>query len=494
MQGFQRAAELAPRRPDSAAVLAAWRPLAAAAAAVAGLAEQLGSTAEALQLERVDVALSAADARQHMLEAAEACWGGPSAGAACGRTVKQGPVALALAFAAFSDAQAAVVEQLATQQQHHAASEAGEEGEAAAAEDAATLLEGVQRLVLGYASTAVAVRDATSEQLFTASDGSNLLGWLSQAVQAADSISTVAAELQLLLPQLLALLYTPVAAAQVSAAVAASAEHLGAASDSDGEGTAAAAVGAEDQTAAAAMQPLLSAAAQHSALAALLQGLQAAQAAAQQLLPPEEQLSLAQEQLTLAGAVVTAWQELEEAAMTATAAEGGGDLPPDSDAWQPCSAALAAVVAALVEELLLPPLAAGLSTTAQRLREAAPSLARRSGLETAAGAVQPAGTAQTATAAAPPELVPFTDFEAELPGASMLLGGLEEELEPTGGGGRAGTELADAELADRQPGAQSQLVPFLDFDDSLAGAGGLTCRVVLGACAWAASQSGSAAC
>lgn len=485
-QGFQRAAELAPRCPDAAGALAAWRPLAAAAAAAAGLAEQLSSTSAALRLERVDVALAAADARQRMLEQAEACWAVGAAG--------HGPAALAAAFAAFSDAQEEAVEALAAQHAQHAQQREGGGGAPAEAHEVAALLESMQRLVLGYASTAVAVRDATSEALFAApagGGGGGLLAWLSRAVQAADGINTAASELQLLLPQLLALLYAPEAASQVSAAVAAAAEELDGAASSDDDGAAAAAVGAEERAAAAAMQPLLAAAAQHPALSALLQGLQWAQAAAQALLAEEEKPSLAQEQLLLASAVVATWQELEgaatAAAATAAAAGGGASKegqPPEpaaSEAWQPCSAALAAAVAAEVGQHLLPALASGLAAAARQLREAAPSLAAHTG---------PAGVSLPA---AGPDLVPFTGFDAELPGAGELLGRLEDglELDAPAGGGRSGRGAAGGG-GDALAGAARgpELVPFLDFDDGLAGAGG-ECGLPGGpACRGCAAQRG----
>lgn len=450
LQGFERAAELAPRRPDPAGVLAAWRPLAAAAQAAAGLAEQLSSTASALHLERVDVALSAADARQHMVEAAEGSW----AAAGSGAPQPEG-AALALAFAAFSEEQAAAVRQL--QQQHEqlgeAADEPGEQ-EVAAEEGAAALLDGLQRLVLGYASTAVAVRDATSEALFVAADGSSLLGWLSEAVQAADSLSTTAAEVQLLLPQLLALLHHPTAAADVSALVSAAGEELAAA---DGGEDAA----STEQVSAAAMQPLLEAAGRHPAVAGLLQGLQRVQAAAQLLLPAEERPWLAQQQLMLAGAAVGVWTELEEEAAAGRDEAGLPDSPP----WQQCSVALAAAVAHEVARHLLPPLASALAATARQLRAAAPSLAR---LAAAAAASQPESAAHAGMPeAAAAELVPFSDFDSELPGAGMLLGGLEDELGAPGSPG--------AQPPGRQPGGdmdgRPELVPFLDFDEGLGGAG-----------------------
>ena len=497
-------------------MLEAWRPLAAAAAAAVGLAEQLGSTAAGLQLERVDVALAASDSRERMLQAAGACWAGASAPGQQPEQRQAAAARLALAFAAFSDDQSAAVLQLAAGdlQQTEADAQGPLSAEAAAvvaAADASSVLDGVQRLVLGYATTAVAVRDATSEVLFSAPDGSNQLSWLSQAVQAADSISTTAAELQLLLPPLMALLHTPAAAAQVSAAVTAAAEVL----EDEEEGQEAAeeeqeedegqpqaaregqlaAAAADEQAAAAAaaMQLLLEAAEQHPALAGLLQGLQQAQAAAQLLLPPNEQPLLPQQQLLLAAAVVSAWQELEDSVAAAAAAESSSSIPEalaaaGPAAWQQCSAVLAAAVAEEVSQHLLPPLAAALGSTAEQLRSAGPSLARRAGLDAAAAAqasgweqAAPSGSAaaqqlqeQQAAAAAPePELVAFTDFDSEAPGAGMLLGGLEDELEPAGQPGVDGSGGAD--LVASQPGgtgAGLSLVPFLDFDDGLAGTGG----------------------
>ena len=520
MQGFQRAAELAPRRPDPAVVLASWRPLAASAAAAAGLAEQLGGTAAALRLERVDVALSASDALQRMRDVAEGCWAAaakPTAASGAGQQGEQGAMALAAAFAALSEAQAAAVQQLAAD--HHQQLVQEEQEDVAAEpfpeEEAGALLAAVERLVLGYASTAVALRDTTSEEFFLAPDGGNLLAWLSAAVQAVDRLSTGSAELQLLLPPLLALLCTPATAAQVSDAVAAAAEQLeeeeeGEAQEEEetGTATAGAAGGKEEQEqgqeqlrvpsrmwqeerAAAAMQPLLAAAGQHAAFAGLLQGLQQVQAAAQLLTAGEERRPLAQQQLALAGAVVSTWQELEDAMEEAAAAEssteevvaaaGTGDGAP----WQQCSAVLGEAVAAEVAHRLLPPLAAALGSTSATLRAAAPSLARRSGLvspEPAPLPILPGSSPAHAPPAPQPagaDLVPFTDFDdGELPGAGMLLGGLlTEELEPAGRGG------GGLQLAARQPGgaAEAALVPFLDFDEDLAGAGGLQAFILFSA-------------
>jgi hypothetical protein len=242
------------------------------------------------------------------------------------------------------------------------------------------------------------------------------------------------------------------------------------------------------------MQPLLEAAEQHPALAGLLQGLQQAQAAAQLLLPPGEQPLLRQQQLLLAAAVVSAWQELEDSVAAAAAAECRSSTldalaAAGPAAWQQCSAVLAAAVAEEVAQHLLPTLAAALGSTAEQLRSAGPSLARRAGLDAAASAqafgweqAAPSESAaaqqlqeQQAAAAAPePELVAFTDFDSEVPGAGMLLGGLEDELEPAGQPGVDGS--GGAELAASQPGgtrAGLSLVPFLDFDDGLAGTGGL---------------------
>lgn len=462
LQGFERAAQLAPRLPDPATVLAAWRPVAAAATAAAGLAEQLYSTAAALQLERVDLALAADDAKQRLLEAADGCWAAAAGG---GQAAESSAAALALAFAALSEEQAAAVQQL-----QRVGGADGEEEAGVAADDAPAVLEGVQRMVLGYASVAVAVRDATSEELFSAPDGSNMLGWLAQAVQAVDSLSTAAAEAQLLLPQLLALLHSEQAAGEVSAAVASAGEQLGVTAD------------VEEVAAAAAMQPLLEAAGQHPPLSALLQCLQRAQAAAQLLLPAEQQPSLAQLQLLLAGAAVAVWQGLEEA--VEDAAEEGEQAAPDSPAagsvaaatsnslWQQCSAVLATAIAAEAEQHLLPSLAAALAATAQQLRAAAPSLARRAGLE-AAVAAQAAGGATGSAGSAAPELVPFTAFDDELPGAGELLGSLEDEL------GSVGSPAG----ADQQPAGTAELVPFLDFDESLAGTGALALGLyIVGVC------------
>jgi hypothetical protein len=488
VQSFERAAELAPQPPDPAAALHAWRPLAAAAAASTGLLAQLHSSAGSLQLERVDVALAASEARQHLLDAAAAGW----AAAAGGRAGQEGPAELALAFAAYSEAQAAAVQQLAADQQRLAGGEEEEEGEEedGSDEEPRAILAAVEKLVLGYAGTAVALRDATSEELFLGPAGGNLLAWLSDAVQAVDGLGTAAAELQLLLPPLLALLCAPAAAAQVSAAVAAAKDLLdGSGGEEPSSGGSPGQVelpGGSEAAAAAALEPLLAAAGQHPPLAGLLQGLEQAQAAAQQLLPAAERPSLAQRQLQLASAAVVTWQELEGVLEEAAALEGGGPkeaaapAEPGSDVpWQQCGAVLASAVAEEAAQHLLQPLAAALGSTAEALRAAAPSLARRAGLERAAAPPLPVlpGAALSPSAAArakSPGLVPFTDFDAQLPGASVLLGGLldegeEAEGQPGGGGGLFTRRPGDAAP---HGGQEPQLVPFLDFDEALAGGGG----------------------
>ena len=497
-------------------MLPVWRSLAAAAAAAVGLVQRLSEEAAALQRERVDLALAAADRRQRLADAAGSCWS-----AAGPPQADQAAEALVLAFAALTERQAAAVLQLAS-----AAADEDDEGEELGSDDGEPAsLDALQQLVLGYASTAVAVRDATSEALFAAPDGgASVLAWLSTAVQAADSVSTAAAELQLLLPALLALLHVPAAAAQVAEAVAEAEGELeealseeetdqsvteseeeseqGDVGGGDSEQRYAVTAGGdggildriggrtaargEEEVAAAAMQPLLAAAALHPALAGLLQ----VQAASQQLLAPEEQTSPAAQQLQLAAAVVGAWRELE-GAVEDSGAWGGpeaGPAPVTAVPWRQCSAVLAAAVTAEVQEHLLPPLAAALLRTAQQLRAAAPRLARRGGGGPAPQpALLPPGWGATAestvqhhqeTGGQPalpslPDLVPFTAFGGGGGDGSSTDGGggddmLLGELEPVGAQG-------DGAMAGRGGGAE--LVPWMDFNTGLPGA----CEVCAGA-------------
>ena len=370
-------------------------------------------TTQALQLERVDLSMTASDARGRLL----AVW-----------VEQPRQQLLTAAFADFAEQQVASLQQLA----EVAAGDAAELG--APSGSPALLLDSWQRTVLGFASTAVAVRDASQEQLFAAPGGGTVLEWLPDAVQASDAIGSAAAELQLLLPHLLALLHSPSAAAAVDAAVVAVQEQLELA---EGAGA------APEPAAEAAMESLLAVSAQHAVVGALMQVLQRAQAALLQLLPAEELPSQAAQQLQLAAAVADAWDGLAAAFSPATASD-----PPGS-CWQQCSGALAAVVAAQVQEHALPALAAALQATAGQLRAQAPALAQRG---TPAAASLRRGEAGG--------LVPFSDFDDGLLGGE-LLGELEPPGSPVAASAAAGTAL-------QQP---VDLVPFTEFDESLAGAG-----------------------
>lgn len=87
------------------------------------------------------------------------------------------------------------------------------------------------------------------------------------------------------------------------------------------------------------------------------------------------------------------------------------------------------------------------------------------------GLGQPSSSQSVGQPAQPAELVPFTDFDADLAGADILLGGLEDVLElapaqqqyASSGGRQAGN-------AQSLGAAAPELVPFLDFDEGLAGA------------------------
>eukprot|EP00887_Chlorella_sp_A99_P005628 scaffold1.g5628.t1 len=427
-QGFQRAGELAPCVPDAATVLPTWAALRAAAGtaagAAAGLAGQLAEATDALRLERLDLTLAASDSRERLVEAVD---GERQLGA------------IARAFAGFSEEQAGAACGLA------------------ADDDSAAALEGLQRLVLGYATAAVAVRDAAPEQLFAAPGGSaGPLDWLSSAVQVVDAIHTLATEVQLLLPGLAALLALPEQRGAVAQAIAAARDAVAAGSLMPPS------VEGEEGP----LQPLVTLAAQHPALAGLLHTLQQMQMLALQLEPgsqnPDPFDALPQQQAPLVEQLGKLWAELEAAA-----------------GWQQCAAALASACGELLQVRILPAIAARMARTASALRAWAPRLDVAATSSSAAGApvmdtlegeTLPEAGALEPSAGGRPRLVPFSEL-GPAPASDhsdLQLGELGLLWDPSAAavGASQGTGPPPLE-------GLEGLVPFVDFDDGLEGAGEL---------------------
>lgn len=450
-QALQLAAELAPRLPDAEPVRAVWRTLRASAGGAACLARQLASAADALQLERLDLTLGAEESRARLAD---------------GLAAEASLAAVAAAFADFSVAQAAAALALAA---------AGESSGAP---------EGLQRLVLGFATTAVAVRDAAPDQLFAAGGGGiggggvgapSLLDWLPDVVQAADGLNALGAELHLVLPGLLALLAMPeqrsAAGAAIEAAALATRHAMAAASSGEEEGEAA-------PEAAEPLALLLETAAQLPALAALMQGVQQMQVLALQVaskasaadvspLSPQHQADACEQ---LAGL----WAALEAAAPAAVLGDDDAADTATAGVWTQCSAALTTALGQLLQRCVLPALAARMARTAAALRarapllQGAPALAAQAGAADSGAALAGGGQQQLPPS---PRLVPFSDSQG-LPGGgndALLLG----ELEPASASaaGRAASDSGYSAAAAGGGEGEGRLVPFTDFDPGLPGEG-----------------------
>lgn len=316
--------------------------------------------------------------------------------------------------------------------------------------------------MLGFTTAAVAFQQAGGslfDQLFTAADGSNRLDWLSSLVQGVDGMSSLALELQLAGPPLLALAGSQ-HAQQVSAGLATALSAAAAGGGSTAVGPAA--QGGQGVGLAQALEGL---AAQFPALGAMLSLLQQAKgttlqlaAAAGRTAAAEQGGGAAAQQLWLARTASRMWEaclvaaappaqqgspaaagaepktggrpegEAGNVAAAAAGAEPAREPLPASRhvlaAWEACRSVLTAAVGELVAQRVAPAVAAA--------------------FEAAAGTFQKAAAAEEAAAAA-------------AGGASS--GGRPEETQQGAGGGRWGVEAQHAEHA--------ELVPFTDFDDSL---------------------------
>lgn len=333
-------------------------------------------------------------------------------------------------------------------------------------------LESLHPLVLGYTAAAVTFQQAGSslfEALFTAPDGSSRLAWLSNLVQGLEALASLSLELQLVGPALLSL-----AASQHAQQIASSLmDARAAAAQSPG-------LGQEAQ------QALEQLAAQFPPLGSALHLLQAVHATAQQLreaagvsahepaspaLQPSQQLWLAQAAGTLWDAVAAVAEAIESsgplevegataggvaavggpeaaaAAVTqASAAEAaapaaaqpaeaaGGRAGPQKQlplaAWEACSKAVAAIVDGEVAQQVLPAAQVSFLAAAAAFHDAVAAAQQAGG----GGGGGPAGEHGGRRGQAAPaqqaqqhaELVPFTDFD------TSLAGELLEELESGG--------------------------------------------------------------
>ena len=151
--------------------VATWRVLKVYFSITAALSHMLQETQATLQRERIDVALATADAKERLIEAARSA----------------APAQLARALGTFTASQATIAENLS-----FSAPGAG-------------VLDGLQQLVLGYASVIITSRDA-ADVAGNAPWLMDATSWLTTAVQIADSIGSLAGELQLVVPSCAALL------------------------------------------------------------------------------------------------------------------------------------------------------------------------------------------------------------------------------------------------------------------------------------------------
>jgi hypothetical protein len=423
-----------PGEPNAAQALPAWRALRAAAACSAALLGQMQETHGELQAERIDLALAAADAKHRLAGAAAAA----------------PPARAAAAFASF------------------AAQQAQSAGQLASSPPGAAVLDGLQHLVLGFTTAAVALRDAAPLPAADAADpwaAGAAMTWLGAAVQCVDAVGGLGVELQLLAPSLAALLESAGEAAAVDAAAAHVAAQLAAlalAHDAAG----AAGGGADPEEAAAqVMEALLGLSGQVPAAGGLLRILQALHAAADALAlasrggpgadpggaPAPAGSAMAQlhaamrlsavdpgarECLELGAAAVDTWRSVAAAWRQPAAAPAAPPVP-----WEELSGALAGAVAGVVQRRVLPAVQALMQRAAG---EAGAAAARLPAAPPERASAEPGGHAGR-------QLQPFADFA--LPGLQGVL--LSQA---------AGSPLPI------DPGLG--LAPFVDFDGALGGAGG----------------------
>ncbi|KAL4548122.1 hypothetical protein Ndes2526B_g07322 [Nannochloris sp. 'desiccata'] len=165
---------------DTARVLSTWRTLKVHCRASTSLLANLTNTQSTLKLERIDVALAAADAKEKLAAV----------------LAVSSPAMLAINLEEFT---AQVADQFRVL--------------AVAIEPTADLIDAMQHIALGYATVVLAAEESAVVDGDGGGDGGGSANWLMEAVpwlrsavQAADSIGSVAGEMQLIVPQLTSLL------------------------------------------------------------------------------------------------------------------------------------------------------------------------------------------------------------------------------------------------------------------------------------------------
>jgi hypothetical protein len=167
---------------DPAKVLSTWHSLKIHCSASTSLLTTLTTTQNTLQLERIDVALAAADAKEKLAQ-----------------VIASSPLAfLAIELEEFTKTVANQLKVLAMDM-----------------DPSADVIDAMHHLVLGYATVVLTAQDnAASPVGDGGGDGGSdsaswlmeSLPWLSSAVQAADNIGSVCGEMQLIIPHLTSLL------------------------------------------------------------------------------------------------------------------------------------------------------------------------------------------------------------------------------------------------------------------------------------------------
>ncbi len=163
-------------------VLSTWHALKVHCRASTSLLTHLTTTQNTMRLERIDVALAAADAKEKLIEVVE----------------KTSPAMLATALSKFSEDTADSLRTLAM------------------VESTGEVLSVFHHYLFGYATVILTAQDSVGigASVYSVGDGSGADGmwlteavpWLSNALQGADSISNVDGEMQLIVPQLTSLL------------------------------------------------------------------------------------------------------------------------------------------------------------------------------------------------------------------------------------------------------------------------------------------------
>jgi len=154
--------------PDTSRVLSTWHSLKIHCRASTSFLTNLINTQNTLKLERIDVALAAADAKEKLAAA----------------VATSPPVVLLKNLEEFTDQVAGQVKLLAMD-----------------TEPTADLIDALQHILMGYATVVLTSDDSTGGSWLM-----KTVPWLRSAVEAADSISSVAGEMQLIIPRLTSLI------------------------------------------------------------------------------------------------------------------------------------------------------------------------------------------------------------------------------------------------------------------------------------------------